>query len=115
MLYKDTNQIKRNYYLNLFSTNAEKRKSPISNNNYIYEWNIRDLQLEKYAEIALIQIASTNSDYTEERQYPPKLYNSSTNEITSSNDIFNIAPLTYYKQNLILNKLAPSGTSRDVG
>ena len=103
MLYKDTNQIKKNYFLNLFSTNAEKRKYPISNNNYIYEWNIRDLQLEKYAEIALIQIANNKADYTEERQYPPKAYNSSTTEILTSNDIFNIAPVPYYKQTITLN------------
>jgi hypothetical protein len=148
MLYKDTNQIKRNYYLNLFSTNAEIKKSPYSiasvsgsvggngnqnqnqnqnggggngnqnqnqnqggnetsttstNNNWIYEWNIRDLQLERYAEIALVQIANNKADYTEERQYPPKAFNSSTNEITSSNDIFNIAPVPYYKQTITLN------------
>jgi hypothetical protein len=141
MLYKDTNQIKKNYYLNLFSANAEIKKSPYSilsasgastggngnqnqnqnggggngnqnqnqnqgggtGNNYIYNWNIRDLQLGKYAEIALVQIANNKADYTEERQYPPKLFNTSTNEITSSNDIFNIAPVPYYKQTITLN------------
>jgi hypothetical protein len=40
---------------------------------------------------------------TQERQYPPKLYNTSTNEITSSNDIFNIGPVPYYKQTITLN------------
>jgi hypothetical protein len=147
MLYKDTNQIKRNYYLNLFSTNAEIKKSPYSilsasgastggngnqnqnqnggggngnqnqnqnqgggtessistNNNWIYEWNIRDLQLSKYAEIALIQIANNNADYTEERQYPPKLFNTFEDQIQTSNDIFNIAPIPYYKETITLN------------
>ena len=66
MLFKDTNQIKRNYYLNLFSANAEIVKN--GNNNFMYEWNIRDLQLGKYAEIALVQLASINADITVERQ-----------------------------------------------
>ena len=101
MLYKDTNQIKRNYYLNLFSANAEIVKN--GNNNFMYEWNIRDLQLGKYAEIALIQLASINADYTEERQYPPKLYNEFSATSSSSNDIFNIAPVPYYKQTIKLN------------
>ena len=87
MLFKDTNQIKRNYYLNLFSANAEIKKN--GNNNYLYEWNIRDLQLGKYAEIALVQLASINADYTVERQYPPKAYNSRTSDTTTSTNILN--------------------------
>lgn len=72
------NEILRQYYLNLFSTNAEITKS--GNNNYIYKWNIRDLNLGNHAEIALVQIANNKATLTEERQYPPKLYNSFTNE-----------------------------------
>ena len=101
MLYKDTNQIKRNYYLNLFSANAEIVKN--GNNNFMYEWNIRDLQLGKYADIALVQLASINADYTEERQYPPKAYNSSTNEATATGELQNILPTTFYKQTITLN------------
>jgi hypothetical protein len=101
MLFKDTNQIKRNYYLNLFSANAEIVKN--GNNNFMYEWNIRDLQLGKYADIALVQLASINADYTEERQYPPKLYNSSTNETTATGELQNILPTTFYKQTITLN------------
>ena len=48
------NEILRQYYLNLFSTNAEIVKR--GNNNYIYEWNLRDLKLSNNAEIALVQM-----------------------------------------------------------
>ena len=101
MLFKDTNQIKRNYYLNLFSENAEIVK--YKNNNHIYNWNIRDLQLGSYAEMALVNINSINDDLTAERQYPPKAYNSFTNEITSTAELLNILPTTYYKQTITLN------------
>ena len=101
MLFKDTNQIKRNYYLNLFSANAEIKKN--GNNNFMYEWNIRDLQLGKYSEIALVQLASINADITVERQYPPKLYTSSTEETTTSSEITNILPTNVYKQTITLN------------
>ena len=101
MLFKDTNQIKRNYYLNLFSANAEIVKN--GNNNFMYEWNIRDLQLGKYAEIALVQLASINADITVERQYPPKLYTSSTGETTATGELQNILPTTFYKQTITLD------------
>ena len=101
MLFKDTNQIKRNYYLNLFSANAEIKKN--GNNNFMYEWNIRDLQLGKYAEIALVQLASINADITVERQYPPKAFTSSTGETTAPNEITNILPTTVYKQTITLD------------
>ena len=101
MLFKDTNQIKRNYYLNLFSANAEIVKN--GNNNFMYEWNIRDLQLGKYAEIALVQLASINADYTVERQYPPKAYNSVSGETTATAELTNILPTTFYKQTITLN------------
>ena len=101
MLFKDTNQIKRNYYLNLFSANAEIVKN--GNNNFMYEWNIRDLQLGKYSEIALVQLASINADYTIERQYPPKAFNSTTGETTATGELQNILPTTFYKQILTLN------------
>jgi hypothetical protein len=101
MLFKDTNQITRNYYLNLFSANADIIKN--GNNNFMYEWNIRDLRLGKYADIALVQLASVNADYTAERQYPPKEFNTSTTETTSSGELQNILPITYYKQTITLN------------
>ena len=60
----NTNEIKRNYYLNLYSTNAEIRKSP-SGKNSEFTWNIRNLELGTIAEVALVQIASNNaSDFT---------------------------------------------------
>ena len=101
MLFKDTNQIKRNYYLNLFSANAEIKKN--GNNNFMYEWNIRDLQLGKYSEIALVQLASINADYTVERQYPPKASNSASAETTATGELQNILPTTFYKQTITLN------------
>jgi hypothetical protein len=38
-----TNEILRQYYLNLFTSSAEITKN--GDKNYIYKWNIRDLQL----------------------------------------------------------------------
>ncbi len=64
MPYK-TNEVKRSYYLNLFSANAEVK----SNNNKSSEftWQIRNLQLGTIAEIALVQIttnyANANTTY----------------------------------------------------
>ena len=74
-----TNEILRQYYFNLFSSSAEITKSGI--NNYMYKWNVRDLQLNN-AEIALVQIANNKATITEERQYPPKLFNTFTTETT---------------------------------
>ena len=73
------NEILRQYYLNLFSSSAEITKN--GNNNYIYIWNIRDLNLGNYTEIALVQIATNIPTLIDERQYPPKLYTSSTPEV----------------------------------
>ena len=52
-------EIKRSYYLNLFSANAEKTLK--GTKNAIFKWNIRDLQLGSYAEIALVQMIHTNA------------------------------------------------------
>lgn len=101
MIFKDTNKVKKNYYLNLFTANAEKIKN--GNNNFMYNWNIRDLQLGKYAEIGLIQLASINADMTLERQYPPKAYNTFTSETTITGELQNILPTTFYKQIITLN------------
>ncbi len=61
----NTSQIKRNYYLNLYSANAEVRKSPNGLKNSEFTWNIRNLELGSVAEVALVQIASNNaSDFT---------------------------------------------------
>ena len=100
MLYKDTNHITKNYYLNLFSANAEIKKN--GNSNFMYEWNIRDLQLGKYAEIALVQLASINADYTVERQYPPKAFNSSTSQIATT-ELSNVAATNKMKETITLN------------
>ena len=55
----NTNEIKRSYFLNLFSENAQKRTvgSKVSE----FTWNIRDLQLGSIAEIGLIQIGHNNA------------------------------------------------------
>ena len=55
-----TNEIKRNYYLNLFSSNALITKSPSGIKNSTFTWNIRDLNLGSIAEIAAIQIVHNN-------------------------------------------------------
>lgn len=101
MLFKDTNQLKRNYYLNLFSENAEIIK--YKNNNHIYNWNIRDLQLGSYAEMALVNINSINDDLTPERQYPPKEYDTYIEQTTNTGEILNVIPTTYYKEVITLN------------
>lgn len=52
----NTNEVKRNYYINLYSANAEIRKSPNGLRNSEFKWNIRNLELGSVAEIALIQM-----------------------------------------------------------
>jgi hypothetical protein len=52
----DESLIKRNYYLNLYSANAEIRKSANGLKNSEFKWNIRNLELGSVAEIALIQM-----------------------------------------------------------
>jgi hypothetical protein len=54
------NEVKRSYFLNLFSGNAEKRI--VGTKNSEFTWNIRDLQLGSIAEIGLIQLVSNNAD-----------------------------------------------------
>lgn len=49
-----TNHVNRHYYLNLFSTSAEKTYN--GNHVSIFKWNIRDLQLGSNATIALVQM-----------------------------------------------------------
>jgi hypothetical protein len=53
------NEIRRSYYLNLFSSNATI--SEVENKNYQFQWNIRDLQLGSIAEIGLVQMVHTNA------------------------------------------------------
>jgi hypothetical protein len=56
----NTNEIKRSYFLNLFSENAQKRT--VSGGKVSeFSWNIRDLLLGSIAEIGLIQIAHNNA------------------------------------------------------
>jgi hypothetical protein len=57
--------VKRNYYLNLYSANAEIRKNASGTKNSEFKWNIRNLELGSVADISLVQIASNNaSDFT---------------------------------------------------
>ena len=56
----NTNEVKRSYYINLYSANAEIRKSPSGTKNSEFSWAIRDLQLGSIAEIALIQMTHNN-------------------------------------------------------
>lgn len=57
----NTNEVKRSYYLNLFSANAEKMLNPAGTKNTMFRWNIRDLQLGSIAEVALVQLVHTNA------------------------------------------------------
>jgi hypothetical protein len=41
--------------------------------------------------------------YSPSRQYPPKLYDTDTNEITNTNELQNILPTTYYKGTITIN------------
>ena len=59
--YKMVKEIKRNYYLNLFSSSAEKTLNSDGTKNVQFKWNIRDLQLGSVADIALVQIIHTNA------------------------------------------------------
>ena len=62
--YKMVKEIKRNYYLNLFSSSAEKTLNSDGTKNVQFKWNIRDLQLGSVADIALVQIIHTNAANT---------------------------------------------------
>jgi len=44
------------------------------------------------------------------RQYPPKLFNSSTEPTTSSGELLNISPTSYIKETITLNSFYGSGT-----
>ena len=55
----NTTEVKRSYYLNLFSGNAEKTTNAGGTKNVMFKWNIRDLQLGSIAEIALVQMVHT--------------------------------------------------------
>ena len=63
--------------------------------------------------------------YSIEREYPPKLYDIFTTEITSSGEILNVNPLNYIKETITLNstninygsgiyKIYSSGTTNDI-
>ena len=54
-------EIKRNYYLNLFSSSAEKTLNSDGTKNVQFKWNIRDLHLGSVADIALVQIIHINA------------------------------------------------------
>ena len=62
-------EVKRNYYLNLFSASAEKTINSVLDESgsttgdkvITYKWNIRDLQLGTHAELGLVQIFHTNA------------------------------------------------------
>lgn len=55
------NQVKRSYFLNLFSANAEKTTNADGTKNITFRWSIRDLQLGSVAEIGLVQLVHTNA------------------------------------------------------
>jgi hypothetical protein len=55
----NTNEVKRSYFLNLFSSNAEVRI--VNNKNSEFTWCIRNLQLGTIAEIGLVQMAANNA------------------------------------------------------
>jgi len=55
------NEVKRSYFLNLFSGNAEKTVNSAGTKNIQFRWNIRDLQLGSVAEIGLVQLVHTNA------------------------------------------------------
>ena len=57
----DTNRVNRSYYLNLFSSVAQKGLSADGTKNATFKWNIRDLQLGSKAEVALVQLIHTNA------------------------------------------------------
>ncbi len=58
----NTNQIKRTYYLNLFSSNAEVKTN--NNKSAEFTWQIRNLELGTIAEIGLVQMAANNASAT---------------------------------------------------
>lgn len=51
-----TNEVKRSYFLNLFSNNAQKRLNSSGTKTSEYTWQIRDLELGSIAEVGLVQI-----------------------------------------------------------
>jgi hypothetical protein len=55
------NEVKRSYFLNLFSGNAEKTVNSAGTKNIQFRWQIRDLQLGSVAEIGLVQLVHTNA------------------------------------------------------
>ncbi len=78
-------EVKRNYYLNLFSGNAEITKNSIGTKNSIFKWNIRDLQLGSEAEIGLVQIASVNfNDYITSNTNITSTINTNTTNIINT-------------------------------
>ena len=56
----NTNEIKRTYYLNLFSANAEVKTNNSKSSEFT--WQIRNLQLGTIAEIALVQFTANNAN-----------------------------------------------------
>jgi hypothetical protein len=104
----------------VLNTNFDLSLNDISNNKQNYFTCIEPLikndisnnitiDLSAYALNTYVDTTATNlysgdmTIYTSERQYPPKAYDSFTNEITINNEIFNINPSTYYKETITLN------------
>jgi len=106
-----TNEIKRSYYLNLFSGNAQIKLSADGNKNAEFTWNIRNLQLGSIAEIALIQMThnggSDNTTYcircTETYQDGFDSYNHTSAVLYLGSGLHTINTPTYHK--LISNNL----------
>jgi hypothetical protein len=80
----------------------------VSNSGFINFWGIDDLYKigVQNGNFGLWRGNSPTDNsflqYTEERKYPSKLFNTSTDEVFSSNDVFNISPIPYYKQTITL-------------
>lgn len=56
------NSVKRSYFLNLFTSAAEKTANDAGTHYTTFRWNIRDLQLGTDAEIGLVQLVHTNAN-----------------------------------------------------
>jgi hypothetical protein len=63
------NEVKRSYFLNLFSGNAEKTVNSAGTKNIQFRWNIRDLQLGSVAEIGLVQLVQKHEKWIEGQKY----------------------------------------------
>ena len=114
-----------NSYNNLFQINNYNGNDDfitlksVSNSGFINFWGIEDFYKigVQNGNFGLWRGNSPyyNSflQYTDERLYPSKLYDTSTNETTSSGEFLNVSPNIYYKQVISLNNNGISYGSGD--